>query len=75
MAYKKTRGRKKVCQFDKMTTNYIDYKDIELLKNYISPSGKILPRRSTGACAKHQRTVALAIKRARTIALLPFIAE
>ena len=51
----------------------VDYKDIERLKKYISESGKIFPRRITGACAKHQRLLARAIKRARIIALLPFV--
>jgi small subunit ribosomal protein S18 len=66
--------RRKVCQFcaDKIGTP--DYKDIKRLQRYISDRGKILPRRRTGTCAKHQRGLATAIKRARHIALLPFVA-
>ncbi len=54
------------------TGKNIDYKDVETLKKYINDKGKILPRRITGACAKHQRHIALQIKRARAIALLPY---
>jgi len=66
------RQRRRVCSFcvDKIET--IDYKDIGRLKRYISERGKILPRRITGNCAKHQRQLTLAIKRARQIALLPY---
>ena len=53
----------------------IDYKDVETLKKFVSPNGKISPRSATGACAKHQREIAVAIKRARYMALLPYIAE
>lgn len=65
-------SRPKFCQFcaDKELT--IDYKKVDLLKRYIMDDGKIRPRRQTGACAKHQREVAAAIKRARHVALLPF---
>ena len=66
------RRRKKVCYFTKNNVEYIDYKDVELLKRYISEKGKILPRRVTGTCAKHQRTLTVAIKRARIMGLLPF---
>ena len=66
------RRRKKVCYFCANHIDYIDYKDIELLKRYISEKGKILPRRVTGTCAKHQRTLTVAIKRARIMGLLPF---
>ncbi|MDR0857169.1 MAG: 30S ribosomal protein S18 [Mycoplasmataceae bacterium] len=55
--------------------NFIDYKDVELLKKYIAYNGKILPRRTTGICNKHQRMIANAIKRARIVALLPFIID
>ena len=67
---KKT-AKKKVCIFcvDKVTD--IDYKDIAKLRKFITESGKIAPRRSTGVCAKHQRLLAAAIKRARVMALLP----
>ena len=66
------RPRKKVCNFCVEKIDDIDYKDVEKLRKYISDKGKILPRRVTGTCAKHQRKVTEAIKRARTIALLPF---
>ena len=67
------RRKKKVCAFCVDTANStIDYKDVNKLKRYISERGKILPRRITGTCAKHQRTLTVAIKRARHIALLPY---
>ncbi len=69
------RPRKKVCNFCVEKVDEIDYKDVEKLKKYVSDKGKILPRRVTGTCAKHQRKVTEAIKRARTIALLPFTVE
>ncbi len=75
MAFKKMRPRKKVCIFCKNKNQLIDYKDAELLKKFIAPNGKISPRRVTGTCAKHQREVAVAIKRARIMALLPFITD
>ena len=75
MAFKKMRPRKKVCIFCKNKNQTIDYKDVDLLKRFISPNGKISPRRVTGACAKHQRGVEQAIKNARIMALLPFIAD
>lgn len=75
MAFKKMRPRKKVCLFCKNKNQVIDYKDVELLKKFISPNGKIAPRRVTGSCAKHQREIAVAIKRARQMALLPFIID
>ncbi|MDR1991479.1 MAG: 30S ribosomal protein S18 [Mycoplasmataceae bacterium] len=68
--------RKKPCYLCQMGVNHIDYKDVELLGKYISShTGKILPRRVTGACTKHQRMVTNAIKRARIVALLPFVKE
>lgn len=69
------RRRRKVCSFcvDKATT--IDYKDAAKLKRYISERGKILPRRVSGTCAKHQRQLTVAIKRARNIALLPYTVD
>jgi small subunit ribosomal protein S18 len=66
--------KKKVCKFCTQKLR-IDYKDTDTLRRYITERGKILPRRITGACAKHQRAVAAAIKRARIIALLPFVAN
>jgi len=71
----KRRPRKKVCQFCQEKATHIDYKDLGKLKKYITERGKILPRRITGACAKHQRMVTRAIKRARTIALMPYVAD
>ena len=68
------RRRKKVCVFCGKD-NVIDYKDTAKLKHFISERGKILPRRVSGACAKHQREVNTAIKRARQAALLPFITD
>lgn len=76
MGFKKFRmGRKKVCYFTKNKITYIDYKDVELLRRYISANGKIIPRRVTGTSAKYQRMLATAIKRARQMALLPYIAD
>ena len=66
------RSRKKVCQFCVDKIEHIDYKDTNRLKKYMTERGKILPRRITGNCAKHQRALATAIKRARTMALLPY---
>ncbi len=67
--------RAKVCQFCVEKIDYIDYKKPELLLPYISPYGKMLSRRRTGVCAKHQRRLAIAIKRARFLALLPYTAD
>ena len=65
--------RRKVCRFCADSSLSIDYKDSKTLKHFITERGKIIPRRITGTCAKHQRSLTLAIKRARTIALLPFV--
>ena len=67
--------RRKVCAFCQNKQDAIDYKDVNLLKKYITEGGKILPRRMTGTCAKHQRVLAKAIKRARLVDLLPFKGE
>ncbi|WP_026399652.1 30S ribosomal protein S18 [Acholeplasma equifetale] len=67
--------RKKVCYFTQNKFTYIDFKDVELLKKFITERGKILPRRVTGTSAKWQRELAVAIKRARHMALLPFVKE
>ena len=67
--------RKKVCAFCQNKVDTIDYKDVNNLKKYITEGGKILPRRMTGVCAKHQRVLAVAIKRARLVDLLPFKGE
>lgn len=71
-APKKRRVSRKVCAFctDKVET--IDYKDVAKLKRYMTEKGKIVPRRASGVCAKHQRELATAIKRARVMALLPY---
>ena len=71
----RTRKRRKVCNFCVDKIDYIDYKDSAKLRRYLSERGKILPRRTTGTCARHQRQLTVAIKRARHIALLPFIAD
>ena len=69
------RSRKKVCIYCTDKEKQIDYKDTQTLKRFISDRGKILPRRVTGACAKHQRKITTAIKRARQVALLPYSAD
>ena len=66
------RSRKKVCAFCSDKSEFIDYKDINKLRKYVTERGKILPRRISGTCAKHQRELTVAIKRARNIALLPY---
>ena len=71
----RTRKRRKVCQFCADKCAWIDYKDAAKLHRYISERGKILPRRTTGTCAMHQRELTVAIKRARQIALLPFVTD
>ena len=68
------RRRKKVCVFC-CKDNEIDYKDVNKLKRYVSERGKILPRRITGNCAKHQRALTVAIKRARHISLMPYVMD
>ena len=69
------RPKKKVCLFCVDKVDSIDYKDTAKLRRYVSERGKIVPRRISGNCAKHQRQLTTAIKRARIIALLPFVAE
>lgn len=71
----KARKRRKVCQFCEQKATFVDYKDTATLRHYLSERGKILPRRTTGACAMHQRQVTEAIKRARQVALLPYIID
>ena len=68
------RPRRKVCQFCVDKVDHIDYKDVAKLRRFVTERGKILPRRISGNCAKHQRQVTVAIKRARNIARLPFTA-
>ena len=69
---KKQMSRKKVCV---EKTDEVDYKDIAKLRKYVTEKGKIVPRRMSGVCAKHQRVVTEAVKRAREMALLPYVAE
>ena len=69
------RKRRKVCQFCVDKADYIDYKDPVKLRKYLSERSKILPRRTTGTCAMHQRELTTAIKRARQIALLPYVSD
>ena len=75
---RRPRGRKprrKVCQFCVEKVQHIDYKDVARLRRFTSERGKILPRRMMGTCAKHQRQLSTAIKRARTIALMPYVSD
>ncbi|SHM17604.1 SSU ribosomal protein S18P [Caldanaerovirga acetigignens] len=67
--------KKKVCSFCVDKIDYVDYKDVARLKKFITERAKILPRRITGNCARHQRQLTVAIKRARNMALLPFTTE
>lgn len=67
--------RRRVCEFCVAGTSHVDYKDAEKLKRYVTEFGRIRPRRQTGVCAKHQRALAIAVKRSRHIALLPFVAD
>ena len=69
------RRRKKVCVFCGKEMGDIDYKDVNKLRRYVSERGKILPRRITGNCAKHQRALTVAIKRARHVALMPYVQD
>ncbi|HLH68042.1 MAG TPA: 30S ribosomal protein S18 [Candidatus Dormibacteraeota bacterium] len=71
----KKRSSRKVCSFCAERIDYIDYKEVSRLRRYLSERGKILPRRITGTCAKHQRRLTSALKRARHIALLPFTTD
>ena len=74
-SFKPRRMKRKVCNFCVEKSTSIDYKDVPKLKKYLSERSKILPRRITGTCAKHQRELTIAIKRARHIGLLPYTAE
>ncbi|MCP4566149.1 MAG: 30S ribosomal protein S18 [FCB group bacterium] len=69
------RRRKRHCRFCENRISEIDYRDERLLKRFITERGKIIPRRISGSCARHQRTLTTAIKRARHLAILPFVAE
>ena len=72
---KNRKSRKKVCTFCVEKSEFIDYKDTQKLRRFISERAKILPRRVTGTCAAHQRELTVAIKRARQLALLPYISD
>lgn len=69
------RGRKKVCSFCVDRVDHIDYKDLQRLRKYTTERAKIIPRRVTGTCAKHQRALTVAIKRARQLALMPYVSD
>ena len=69
------RTRRKVCKFCADKATGIDYKDIRTLEKFVTESGKIMPRRMSGVCANHQRDLAIAIKRARIMAMLPYVGE
>ena len=71
----KTHKRRQVCQFCVDKATFVDYKDVAKLKKFTSERGKILPRRATGACAMHQRQLTEAIKRARQVALMPYVVD
>ena len=73
MAEHNKQPRRKYCQFCKEHVEYIDYKDTQLLRKYVTDRGKIKPRRVTGACVQHQRDIANAVKRAREMALMPYV--
>jgi len=75
MKRKPIRRRKKVCVFCADKNSVIDYKDANKLKRYVSERGKILPRRITGNCAKHQRALTVAIKRSRHVAIMPYVQD
>ena len=75
MQPQRNKKRRKVCYFTQNKMTKIDFKDVDLLKKFITDRGKILPRRVTGTSAKYQRMLAVAIKRARHMALLPFVKE
>ncbi len=66
---------KKVCRFTQDNIKYIDYKDVKLLQRYVTEQGKIIPKRITGTSSKYQRQLAIAIKRARHMALLPYVSD
>jgi len=75
MRKKRAIHKRRVCRFCSDSTLVIDYKDVKNLKYFVTERGKIIPRRISGNCAKHQRKVTLAIKRARQMALMPYIAS
>jgi small subunit ribosomal protein S18 len=74
-AIKNDKRQKKYCRFKKLGIKYIDYKDVEFLKKFVNEQGKLLPRRITGTSLKFQRKVSDAVKKARQMALLPFVTD
>jgi len=68
-------AKKKVCRFCQMDVREINYKNVDILRRYVPEKGKLSPRRTTGTCSFHQRRLAQAVKRARIMALLPFVAD
>lgn len=72
---KKEIKTKKVCRFTQNKVKYIDYKDVKLLQRYVTEQGKIIPKRITGTSSKYQRQLSIAIKRARHMALLPYVSD
>jgi len=74
-AIKNEKRQKKYCRFKKLGIKYIDYKDVEFLKKFVNEQGKLLPRRITGTSLKFQRKVSDAVKKARQMALLPFVTD
>ena len=74
-SFRPNRKRKKVCEFCAGKVDYIDYKDVAKLRRYVTERAKILPRRISGCCAKHQRQLTVAIKRARHVALMPYVQD
>ncbi|MBY0476162.1 MAG: 30S ribosomal protein S18 [Chitinophagaceae bacterium] len=74
-AIKTDKPRKKYCRFKKYGIRYIDYKDVEFLKKFVNDQGKILPRRLTGTSLKYQRKLSDAVKKARQMALLPYVTD
>ena len=74
-AIKTDKPRKKYCRFKRYGMRYVDYKDVEFLKKFVNEQGKLLPRRITGNSLKYQRKVADAVKRARQMALLPYVTD
>ena len=71
----RNRKRKKICAFCAEKVTEIDYKDVSRLRKFVSERSKILPRRMTGTCAKHQRELTLSVKRARQVALMPYVSD
>lgn len=70
-----TMRNKKICRFTQNNVKYIDYKDVKLLQRFVNEQGRIIPKRITGTSAKYQRELSVAIKRARHMALMPFVSD